>query len=76
MIRRLNRAFTLNGLPLSQKMIKVPVKRELEMEFGQRGTKKQSGRRVNRSEIEEESLMLTGDLNVAMVTMENPVQDR
>ena len=50
-----------------QKVIKVPVKRELEMEFGQRGTKKQSGRRVNRSEIEEESLMLTGDLNVAMV---------
>ena len=50
-----------------QTVIKVPVKRELEMEFGQRGVNKQSGRRINQSEFEEESLMLTGDLNVAMV---------
>ena len=63
---------TKSGLHLKwpaplQKVIKVPVKRQLEMEFGQRGVKQQSGRRINRSEIEEESLMLTGDLNVAMV---------
>ena len=50
-----------------QTVIKVPVKRELEMEFGLRGVNKQSGRRFNQSEFEEESLMLTGDLNVAMV---------
>lgn len=49
-----------------QTVIKIPTKRELEMEFGQRG-KTGSDRRVNRSEIEEESLMLTGDLNVAVV---------
>jgi membrane protease subunit HflK len=49
-----------------QTVIKIPTKRELEMEFGQRG-QGESKRRVNRSEIEEESLMLTGDLNVAVV---------
>ncbi len=49
-----------------QTVIKIPTKRELEMEFGQRG-QSESKRRVNRSEIEEESLMLTGDLNVAVV---------
>ena len=49
-----------------QTVIKIPTKRELEMEFGQRA-KTGSDRRVNRSEIEEESLMLTGDLNVAVV---------
>ena len=36
------------------------------MEFGQRA-KTSSNRRAARSEIEEESLMLTGDLNVAVV---------
>ena len=49
-----------------QTVIKIPTKRELEMEFGQRG-KSGSDRRINRAEIEEESLMLTGDLNVAVV---------
>ena len=49
-----------------QTVIKIPTKRELEMEFGQRA-KTGSDRRINRSEIEEESLMLTGDLNVAVV---------
>tara|TARA_B110000116_G_scaffold138610_1_gene120257 strand:+ start:7105 stop:8079 length:975 start_codon:yes stop_codon:yes gene_type:complete len=49
-----------------QTVIKIPTKRELEMEFGQRA-KSGSDRRINRSEIEEESLMLTGDLNVAVV---------
>jgi len=49
-----------------QTVIKIPTKRELEMEFGQRG-QSESKRRVNRSEVEEESLMLTGDLNVAVV---------
>ena len=49
-----------------QTVIKIPTKRELEMEFGQRA-KTSSNRRVGRSEIEEESLMLTGDLNVAVV---------
>ena len=49
-----------------QTVIKIPTKRELEMEFGQRG-QSESKRRINRSEIEEESLMLTGDLNVAVV---------
>tara|TARA_Y100001970_G_C14229445_1_gene857711 strand:- start:1993 stop:2970 length:978 start_codon:yes stop_codon:yes gene_type:complete len=50
-----------------QTVIKVPVKRELMMEFGQRSDIKKQNRRLNRSELEEESLMLTGDLNVAMV---------
>jgi len=49
-----------------QTVIKIPTKRELEMEFGQRA-KTSSNRRAARSEIEEESLMLTGDLNVAVV---------
>ncbi len=49
-----------------QTVIKIPTKRELEMEFGQRA-KTSSNRRVGRSEVEEESLMLTGDLNVAVV---------
>ena len=49
-----------------QTIIKIPTKRELEMEFGQR-RQTESNRRSNRSEIEEESLMLTGDLNVAVV---------
>ncbi len=49
-----------------QTVIKIPTKRELEMEFGQRA-KSSSNRRVGRSEIEEEALMLTGDLNVAVV---------
>ena len=49
-----------------QTVIKIPTKRELEMEFGQRA-KTNSNRRVGRSEVEEESLMLTGDLNVAVV---------
>jgi len=49
-----------------QTVIKIPTKRELEMEFGQRA-KTSSNRRVVRSEVEEESLMLTGDLNVAVV---------
>ena len=49
-----------------QTIIKIPTKRELEMEFGQR-RQAESNRRSNRSEIEEESLMLTGDLNVAVV---------
>ena len=49
-----------------QTVIKIPTKRELEMEFGQRA-KAGTDRRVSRSEIEEESLMLTGDLNVAVV---------
>ena len=49
-----------------QTVIKIPTKRELEMEFGQRA-KSGSDRRINRAEIEEESLMLTGDLNVAVV---------
>ena len=41
-----------------QTVIKIPTKRELEMEFGQRRDA-DSKRRSNRSEIEEESLMLT-----------------
>ena len=49
-----------------QTVIKIPTKRELEMEFGQRA-KTSSNRRVGRTEVEEESLMLTGDLNVAVV---------
>ena len=49
-----------------QTVIKIPTKRELEMEFGQR-RQTESNRRTNRSEVEEESLMLTGDLNVAVV---------
>ena len=49
-----------------QTVIKIPTKRELEMEFGQR-RQAESNRRSNRSEIEEESLKLTGDLNVAVV---------
>ena len=49
-----------------QTVITVPVKRELEMEFGQ-ASNNNSDRRLKRSEFEEESLMLSGDLNVAMV---------
>ena len=49
-----------------QTVIKIPTKRELEMEFGQVAGS-DSRRRSNRSELQEEALMLTGDLNVAVV---------
>ena len=49
-----------------QTVIKIPTKRELEMEFGQ-AAGSDSRRRSNRSELQEEALMLTGDLNVAVV---------
>lgn len=52
-----------------EKMIKVPVKRQLKEEFGFRTTQAdvRSQYRSSGRDLEEESLMLTGDLNAAQV---------
>lgn len=52
-----------------EKMIKVPVKRQLKEEFGFRTAQSNDVRSSYRSgaELDEEALMLTGDLNAAQV---------
>lgn len=55
-------------IPFAEKVTKVPVQRQLKMEFGFRTVS--SGQRSEfaiPSEAQAESLMLTGDLNVAVV---------
>jgi membrane protease subunit HflK len=53
-------------LPLIQRVIKVPVQRQLKEEFGFR-TQQASVRSTFSGTLEGEALMLTGDLNVAVV---------
>lgn len=47
------------------RVVKVPVQRQLKMEFGFRSDPSSAG--APRAELGRESLMLTGDLNVAVV---------
>jgi len=50
-----------------QQAIKVPVQRQLKQEFGFRTEAVSTRTRYSEASFEEESLMLTGDLNVAEV---------
>jgi membrane protease subunit HflK len=54
-------------IPFAETLLKVPVQRQLTESFGVRGIEAGvRGRNLDRR-LEEESLMLTGDLNVAVV---------
>jgi modulator of FtsH protease HflK len=50
-----------------ERVQKVPVQRQLKMEFGFRTDANPAGARAAAAELRRESLMLTGDLNVAVV---------
>jgi membrane protease subunit HflK len=50
-----------------ERVQKVPVQRQLKMEFGFRTDATTGGSRAAAAELGRESLMLTGDLNVAVV---------
>jgi membrane protease subunit HflK len=50
-----------------ERVHKVPVQRQLKMEFGFRTDATAEGARAAMAELKRESLMLTGDLNVAVV---------
>ena len=69
-ITRFGRYHTTTGpgphlkLPWVDRVIKVQSKRRQEQEFGYRKDRRRGGRHLN---FEEESLMLTGDLNLAVV---------
>ncbi|HSK09814.1 MAG TPA: FtsH protease activity modulator HflK [Vicinamibacterales bacterium] len=54
-------------LPLIESVLKVPVQRQLKEEFGFRTTEPAVRTRYAAAPFEEESVMLTGDLNVAIV---------
>lgn len=55
-------------LPLGiDRVIKVPVKRQLKQEFGFRSTGQSRDRRTQYARVPDESNMLTGDLNAAEV---------
>ncbi|TNF55657.1 FtsH protease activity modulator HflK, partial [bacterium] len=55
-------------LPLGiEKVYKVPVKRQLKLEFGLRTLKPGVRTQYSSRNYQEESLMLTGDLNAAQV---------
>lgn len=50
-----------------EKVIKVPIERQLKEEFGFRSESGDGRTTYSQANFEEESLMLTGDLNVAVV---------
>ncbi|MFC1485255.1 FtsH protease activity modulator HflK [bacterium] len=50
-----------------EKVIKVPIQRQLKQEFGFRTLKAGIRTRYDRNDFKDESLMLTGDLNAAEV---------
>jgi modulator of FtsH protease HflK len=55
-------------IPLAETVTKVPVQRQLKMEFGFRTTRAgQQSEFVETPETKAEAIMLTGDLNVAVV---------
>ena len=56
-------------IPLVDQVIKVPVKRQLKQEFGYRTVGVRAGR-SDYTEVPDESNMLTGDLNAAVVEWE------
>ena len=54
-------------LPLIEQVLKVPVQRQLKQEFGFRTVEAEVQTRFSPQQFLDESLMLTGDLNVAVV---------
>lgn len=54
-------------IPLADRVIKVPVERQLKQEFGFRTTEVGVRTEYSPRDISDESLMLTGDLNVTNV---------
>jgi membrane protease subunit HflK len=54
-------------LPLVEQVLKVPVQRQLKEEFGFRTTEPGIRSRFSEASFADESVMLTGDLNVAVV---------
>lgn len=54
-------------IPLVEQVTKVPVERQLKQEFGFRTAEPGVRTQYERANFEGESLMLTGDLNVAVV---------
>jgi membrane protease subunit HflK len=54
-------------LPLAEEVFKVPVQRQLKQEFGFRTEEAAVRTRYSQQNFTDESMMLTGDLNVAIV---------
>ena len=54
-------------LPLAETVTKVPVERQLKQEFGFRTLEPAARTRYSQERFADESVMLTGDLNVAVV---------
>ena len=54
-------------VPLVDQVVKVPVQRQLKEEFGFRTSEPGVRTRYSQADFDDESLMLTGDLNVADV---------
>lgn len=54
-------------LPFAETVIKVPVQRQLKMEFGFRTVEAGIRSRFSERQFADEAVMLTGDLNVAVV---------
>jgi len=54
-------------LPLIEQVLKVPVQRQLKEEFGFRTVEPSIRSRFSEASFADESVMLTGDLNVAVV---------
>ena len=54
-------------LPFAETVIKVPVQRQLKMEFGFRTVEAGVRSRFSERQFADEAVMLTGDLNVAVV---------
>ena len=54
-------------MPFLESVIKVPVQRQLKQEFGFRTVQSRSRTRYSQERYASEAVMLTGDLNVALV---------
>ena len=54
-------------LPLIETVVKVPVQRQLKHEFGFRTVEANTRSRFSERQFSDEAVMLTGDLNVAVV---------
>jgi membrane protease subunit HflK len=54
-------------LPLAESVMRVPVQRQLKQEFGFRTEEAAIRTRYSEANFKDESMMLTGDLNVAIV---------
>ena len=54
-------------IPLAESVTKVPVQRQLKQEFGFRTVEAAVRTKYSEKDFSDESMMLTGDLNVAIV---------